>query len=159
MATTTLAPTTAATCPPTPHRQTAAAAAHTSRSSLPSSPQERGRDCPRTRTPPSRRTTCCAPPGAAGGAGRTQTWPARARRDRHPCGGGVATLRPSGRRRHRKQHQSHSGRGARHATADSATDGERPSPPNTEGRSGPLPTRRRDPTQLALLPSTDDEHP
>jgi hypothetical protein len=34
-----------------------------------------------------------------------------------------------GRRRHRRQHQSRSGRGARHAAADSATDGERPSPP------------------------------
>jgi hypothetical protein len=59
MATTTLAPTTAATCPPTPHRRMAAAPKRASRSSLPSSPQEQGRDCPRTRTPPSRRTTCC----------------------------------------------------------------------------------------------------
>jgi hypothetical protein len=42
----------------------------TGRSSLPSSPQERGRDYPRTRTPPSRRTTCCATPGVAGDAGR-----------------------------------------------------------------------------------------
>jgi hypothetical protein len=99
------------------------------------------------------------PPGAADGAGRTWTWPARARRDRHPCGGGAATLRPSGRRRHWKQHQSRSGQGARHAAADSATDGECPSPPITEGRSRPLPTRRRDPTRCTLLPSTDDEHP
>jgi hypothetical protein len=79
--------------------------------------------------------------------------------DRHPHGGWVATLRPSGRRRHRKQRQSRLGRGARHAAADSTTGGERPSPPNTEGRSRPLPTRRRDPTRRALLPSTDDEHP
>jgi hypothetical protein len=99
------------------------------------------------------------PPGAASGAGRTWTWPAYAWHDRHPCGERAATLRPSGRRRHRKQHQSHSGRGARHAAADSATDGERPSPSNTKGRSGPLPTRRRDQTRRALLPSTDDEHP
>jgi hypothetical protein len=103
------------------------------------------------------------PSGAADGAERTWTWTARARRDRHPCGGRAATLCPSGRRRHRKQHrkqhQSRSGRGARHTTTDSATDGERPPPPNTEGRSGPLPTRRRNPTRLALLPSTDDEHP
>jgi hypothetical protein len=99
------------------------------------------------------------PPGAADGARRTWTWPARARRDRHPCGGRTAALRPSGRRRHRKQRQSRSGRGARHAAAASATGGERPSPPITEGRSGPLPTWRRTPARCALLPSTDDEHP
>jgi hypothetical protein len=79
--------------------------------------------------------------------------------DRHPCGGRAATLRPSDRRRHRKQHQSHPGRGARHTAVDGATDGERPSPLITEGRSGPLPTQRRDPTRCTLLPSTDDEHP
>jgi hypothetical protein len=39
MATTTSAPTTAATCPPTPHRRTAVAPKRTGRSSLPSSPQ------------------------------------------------------------------------------------------------------------------------
>jgi hypothetical protein len=60
MATTTSAPTTAATCAPTPHQRMTAAPVRTGRSSLPSSPQEQGRDCPRTRTPPSRRTTCCA---------------------------------------------------------------------------------------------------
>jgi hypothetical protein len=86
-------------------------------------------------------------------------WPARAQRDRHPCGGRAATLRPNGRRWHRKQRQSRSGRGARHAAAASATNGERPSPPITEVRSGPLPTRRRAPTRRALLPSPDDEHP
>jgi hypothetical protein len=59
---TTPAPTTAATCPTTPHRRTAAAPKRTGRSSLPSSPQERERDRPRTRTPPSRRTTCSATP-------------------------------------------------------------------------------------------------
>jgi hypothetical protein len=101
----------------------------------------------------------CDPPGAAGGAGRTWTWPARARRDRRPCGRRAATLHPGGRRRHRKQRQSRSGRGARHAAAASATDGERPSPPITEGRSGPLPMRRQAPTRCTLLPSTDDEHP
>jgi hypothetical protein len=52
----------------------------TGRSSLPFSPQERERDRPRTREPPSRRATCCA----ADGAGRTWTWPARARHDRRP---------------------------------------------------------------------------
>jgi hypothetical protein len=54
--------------------------------------------------------------------------------DRHPCGGRASTLRPSGRRRHRRQRQSRPGRGARHAAADSTTDGERPSPSNTEGK-------------------------
>jgi hypothetical protein len=38
-------------------------------------------------------------------------------------------------------------------------DGERPSPPITEGRSGPLLTRRQAPTCPALLPSKDDEDP
>jgi hypothetical protein len=74
MVTTTSAPTTATTCPPTPHRRAAAAPKHTDRSSLPSSPQERERDRPRTRGPPSRRTTCCATPPvqptAQGGPGR-----------------------------------------------------------------------------------------
>jgi hypothetical protein len=62
MATTTSAPTTAATCPPTPHQRAAAAPKHTGRSSLLLSPQERERDRPGTRVPPSRRTTCCATP-------------------------------------------------------------------------------------------------
>jgi hypothetical protein len=62
MATTTSAPTTAATCPPTPHQRAAAAPKRTGRSSLPLSPQERERDRPGTRVPPSRRTTCCATP-------------------------------------------------------------------------------------------------
>jgi hypothetical protein len=62
MATTTSAPTTAATCPPTPHQRAAAAPKRTSMSSLPLSPQERERDRPGTRVPPSRRTTCCATP-------------------------------------------------------------------------------------------------
>jgi hypothetical protein len=34
-----------------------------------------------------------------------------------------------------------------------------PFPPITEGRSGPLPARRRAPTRRTPLPSTDDEHP
>jgi hypothetical protein len=57
-----LSPTTAATCPPTPHQRTAAAPKRTGRSSLLFSPQERERDRPGTRVPPSRRTTCCATP-------------------------------------------------------------------------------------------------
>jgi hypothetical protein len=83
MATTTSAPTTVATCPPTLHWRTVAAPMRTGRSSLPSSPQERGRDGPRTRTPPSRRTMCCATPpvqpAAQGGPGRGR--PARGATD------------------------------------------------------------------------------
>jgi hypothetical protein len=37
-------------------------------------------------------------------------WPTRARRNRRPCGGRAATLRPSGRRQCRKRHQSRPGR-------------------------------------------------
>jgi hypothetical protein len=100
-------------------------------------------------------------------------WPTCARRDRRPCGGRTATPRPSGRRQRRRRHQSHPGRGAKHAAADGASDGrprvaevrllrkagERPSPPNAGGRSGPpTHTEGRTPTRLALLPSTDDEH-
>jgi hypothetical protein len=62
MATTTSTPTTAATCPPTPHQRAAAAPKCTDRSSLPLSPQGRERDRPGTRVPPSRCTTCCATP-------------------------------------------------------------------------------------------------
>jgi hypothetical protein len=69
-------------------------------------------------------------------------WSTRAQRHHRPCGGRAATLRPSGRMQRRRQCQSHPGREARHAAADSATDGERPSPPDTEGISGLLPTRR-----------------
>jgi hypothetical protein len=101
-------------------------------------------------------------------------WPTRARRDRPSCGGWTATPRPSGRRQRRRRHQSHPGRGARHAAADGTSDdrprvpgvhllhkaGERPSPPNAGGRSGPLAhADGRAPTWLALLPSVDDEHP
>jgi hypothetical protein len=60
----TSAPTTASTCPPTPHQRAPAAPKRTSRSSLPSSPRKRGQ-----------RTECCtlagqqqfAFPGMAGG--------------------------------------------------------------------------------------------
>jgi hypothetical protein len=44
LAATTSAPTTAATCPPTPHQRAPVAPKRTSRSSVPSSPQERERD-------------------------------------------------------------------------------------------------------------------
>jgi hypothetical protein len=101
-------------------------------------------------------------------------WPTRARRDRRPCDGRAATLRPSGKRQRRRRHQSHPSRGARHTAADGTTDGrprisgvrlprkagERPSPPNAGGRSGLLAHAEGEaPTRLTLLPSTDDEHP
>jgi hypothetical protein len=69
-------------------------------------------------------------------------WPTRTQRHHRPCGGRAATLRPSGKMQCRRRCQCHLGREARHAEADSATDGERPSPPDTKGRSGSLPTRR-----------------
>jgi hypothetical protein len=59
LAATTSAPTAASTCPPTPHQREPAVPKRTGRSSLPSSPQKRERNRPRTRVPPSRRTTCC----------------------------------------------------------------------------------------------------
>jgi hypothetical protein len=101
-------------------------------------------------------------------------WPTRARRNRRPCGGRAATLCPNGKRQRRRRHQSHPGRGARHAVADGAPDdwprvpgvrllrkaGERPSPPKAGGRSGPPAHAEGEaPTRLALLPSADDEHP
>jgi hypothetical protein len=58
LAATTSASKTAATYPPTPHQRAAATPKRAGRSSLPLSPQERERDRPRTRVPPSRRTTC-----------------------------------------------------------------------------------------------------
>jgi hypothetical protein len=54
---------------------------------------------------------------------KSWVWPTCARRDRHPCSGWTATPRPSGRRQRRRRHQSHLGRGARHATANVASDG------------------------------------
>jgi hypothetical protein len=101
-------------------------------------------------------------------------WPTHARRDCHPCGGRTAMPHPSGRRQRRRQHQSHPGRGTRHEAADGASDGrlrlpgvrllrkagERPSPSNAEGRSGPpAHAEGGTPTRLALFPSADDEHP
>jgi hypothetical protein len=62
LATTTSAPTTAATYAPALRQRMAAAPKRTGRSSLLSLPQEREWDHPRTRVPPSRRTTCCATP-------------------------------------------------------------------------------------------------
>jgi hypothetical protein len=101
-------------------------------------------------------------------------WPTCARRNRRPCGGRTATPRPSDRRQRQRRHQSHPGRGARHAAANGASDdrprvaevrllrkaGERPSPPNAGGRSEPpAHAEGRTPTRLTLLPSADDEHP
>jgi hypothetical protein len=101
-------------------------------------------------------------------------WPTHARCNCCPCGGQAAMLHPSGRRQRLRRHQSHPGRGARHVAADGAIDGrprvpgvrllhkagERPSPPNAGGRSGPPAHAEGEaPTRLALLPSMDDEHP
>jgi hypothetical protein len=51
---------------------------------------------------------------------KTWMWPTCARRDHRSCDGRTATPRPSSRRQRRRRHQSHPGRGARHAAADSA---------------------------------------
>jgi hypothetical protein len=53
-------------------------------------------------------------------------WRTCAWRDRRPCGERTSTPRPSGRRQCRRRHQSHPGRGARHAAADGTCD--RPAP-------------------------------
>jgi hypothetical protein len=73
--------------------------------------------------------------------------------------GGETSSGCHGGRWHRKRCRSRSGRRAGHVAAASATNGERPSPPIAEGRSGPLPARRPTPTRRTPLPSTDDEHP
>jgi hypothetical protein len=114
------------------------------------------------------------PPGRPAAQEKPWMWPTRAWRDRRPCDGRAAMLRPSSKRQRRRRHQSHPGRGARHATADGAPDGrphvpgvrllrkvgERPSPPNARGRSRPpAHVEGEAPTRLALLPSADDEHP
>jgi hypothetical protein len=98
MATTTSAPTTAATCTPTPRRRTAAAPMRTGRSSLPSSP----RLSQNTSTALAAYDVLCDPPvqpTAQGGPGRGQ--PAHdaidtRAADRQPCsapavGGGTAS--------------------------------------------------------------------
>jgi hypothetical protein len=73
--------------------------------------------------------------------------------------GGETSSGCRGGRWHRKRRRSHPDRRAGHTAAASATNGERPSPPIAEGRSGPLPARRLTPTRHTPLPSTDDEHP
>jgi hypothetical protein len=95
LAATTSAPTTAATCPPTPHQQAAVAPKRTGRSSLPFSPQEREWGHPITRVPPSRCAACCATPRCSRRRGETWTWPAHARHGRHPGGGRTAASWPS----------------------------------------------------------------
>jgi hypothetical protein len=116
----------------------------------------------------------CDPPVRPAAWEKPWMWPTCARRNRRPCGGRTTTPHPSGKRQHRRRHQGHPSRGARHATVDSASDGrprvaevhllrragKRPSPPNAGGRSGP-PAHAKGgaPTRLALLPSVDDEHP
>jgi hypothetical protein len=136
-AATTSAPTTAATCPPTPHQRAAAAPKRTGRSSLPFLPRERERDHPRTRVPPSRRTTCCATPRCS----RPQS-PGR----RTEC----CTL---ARQQQFAFPRMAGGRLLRRARGCLP-------PPDAEGRGG-LPTHAggRTPARPALLPSKDDEDP
>jgi hypothetical protein len=146
MATTTSAPTIAATCPPTPHQRAAAAPKRTGRFSLPFSPREQERDRPRTRVPPSRRTTCCA----ADDAGRTWTWPTRARHDHRPGGGRTAAPWPG-------SSSSPSPAWLEDASSVELEDAFLLRMPEEEA--GRRPTRRQAPTRPALLPSTDDEDP
>jgi hypothetical protein len=75
MATTTSAPTAAATCPPTPHRRTAAAPMRTGRSSLPSSPRSENETIPEHEHHPRGVRRVVRPPvqpAAQGGPGRGQ---------------------------------------------------------------------------------------
>jgi hypothetical protein len=46
------------------------------------------------------------PPGRSTTREKPWVWPTYARRDRRPCGGRIATLRPSGRRQRQRRHQS-----------------------------------------------------
>jgi hypothetical protein len=141
-ATTTSAPTTAATC----------ASKCTDRSSLPSSPRERGQDHPGTPTPPPRRTmSCTPPPDVVGRAGRAKDV------------GDLRTARPSpvrwtDCRTPTRQQQFAFPRVAGGRLLRRAR--EHPSPPNAEGRSGsPARAESRPPARCTLLPSTDDENP
>jgi hypothetical protein len=84
------------------------------------------------------------PPGAASGAGRAVDM------------ADLRTVRPSPVR----WTDSHTPTRQQVAVCLLCKAGGRPSPPNAEGRSGsPAHTEGRTPTRLALLPSTDDEHP
>jgi hypothetical protein len=84
------------------------------------------------------------PPGAAGGAGRAMNM------------AGLRTARPSPVR----WTDSHTPTGQQVVVRLPRKAGGCPSPPNAEGRSGsPAHAEGRAPTWLALLPSTDDEHP
>jgi hypothetical protein len=73
--------------------------------------------------------------------------------------GGRTSSSCCGGSRRRERLRSHSGPRARHAAAASATDGNRPSPPITEGRSGSPPTQGPTPTRHTPLPSPGDENP
>jgi hypothetical protein len=65
----------------------------------------------------------------------------------------------SGESRRRERLRSHSGPRARHTAAARATDDSCPSPPITEGRSGPPPTQGPTPTRHTPLLSPGDENP
>jgi hypothetical protein len=84
------------------------------------------------------------PSGAAGDAGRAMDM------------AGLRTARPSPVR----WTDSHTPTGQQVAVHLPCKAGGRPSPPNARGRSGsPAHAEGRAPTRLALLPSTNDEHP
>jgi hypothetical protein len=82
---------------------------------------------------------------SAGGAGKL-------------VGGGTSSSCRGG-RRHRERLRSRSAQRAGHAAAAHAVNGECPSPPITEGRSGPPPTQGPTPTWHTPLPSLGDENP
>jgi hypothetical protein len=135
-AATTSAPTTASTCPPTPHQRAPATPKRTGRSSLPSSPQKREWDRPRTRVPPSRRTSCCETPWCG--------WPPSPGQRTECC-----TLAG-------QQQFAFPGMAGGRLLHRAA--GWFP-PQMPEEEAGRQPTRRQAPAQLAPRPNKDDEDP
>jgi hypothetical protein len=98
------------------------------------------------------------PPVRPAAREKTWMWWTCTRRDRRPCGGRTATPRPNGRRQRRRRRRGHRSRGTGQVVAGGACSrpvapavgrsripearllrkaGERPSPPNAGGRSGP----------------------
>jgi hypothetical protein len=150
LATTTSAPTTAATCAPAPRRRMAATPAYTGRSPLKSSrmgrhrpPRRRRRAGVRTRQSKSTNAALAAcdvlddPPVQSATREGPQTCPTCVWRDSRPCGARIATPGPSGRRQHQRRRQSQLSQRARHAAADDARG--RPGP---RRRSSPPPRGR-----------------
>jgi hypothetical protein len=132
MATTTSAPTTAATYPPTPHQRAVAAPKRTGRSSLMLSPQEQEWDHPGTRVPPSRRTTPWCSRRPSPGWRTDSCTLSRKQQFAFPRMAGGRLLRRAG---------------------------VCPSPSNAGGRSGSPAHAEAGPNSVPPLPSPDDEHP